>query len=337
MLSNKLLRIQMSPITKVMQRAAELKASGKRIISLACGEPDFNTPAHVIEAAKNAMDRGETRYGAVAGTFELRKAVCEKFARDNDLAYTPDQITVGSGGKQMITNAFMATLDPGDEVILLAPYWTSYPDMVRINGGKPVVVPCYAENNFKLQPSDLEQAITEKTKWVLLNSPSNPTGAVYSWSEMKEICDVLLRHPHVNVFADDVYEHMIYDGLKFVTPAQVEPALYNRTITMNSCSKAYCMTGWRIGFAGGPNHLISAMNTVQSQTTMHPSSISQAAAVIALTGPQDFVKENADIFEERRNLVCKMLSGIDDLVCPTPEGAFYVYPSCAKLIGKQRR
>jgi aspartate aminotransferase len=317
-----------------MQRAADLKASGRRIISLACGEPDFNTPTHVIEAAKAAMDRGETRYTSVFGTLELRTAVCEKFARDNKLEYTPDQITVGSGGKQMITNAFMASLNEGDEVILLAPYWTSYPDMVRINGGTPVIVPCYVENNFKLQPDDLEQAITEKTKWVLLNSPSNPSGAAYSFEEMKAICNVLLKYPHVNIFSDDVYEHMIYDGLEFVTPAQVEPKLYDRTITMNSCSKAYCMTGWRIGFAGGPQHLITGMNTVQSQTTMHPSSISQAAAVVALTASQDFVKENALIFQERRDLVCKMLGEIADLDCPIPEGAFYVYPSCAKLLGK---
>ncbi|MCH7958216.1 MAG: pyridoxal phosphate-dependent aminotransferase, partial [Proteobacteria bacterium] len=297
------------------------------------GEPDFDTPAHIIEAAKAAMDRGETRYTPVAGTPELRQAICDKFKRENGLDYTPDQITVGCGGKQIIFNAFMATLDAGDEVIIPAPYWVSYPDIALLAEGKPVVVPCPVEGGFRMRPEDLERAITPKTKWLILNSPSNPSGAAYTAAETKALTDVLMKHPHVWVLTDDIYEHIVYDGFTFVTPAQVEPGLMDRTLTLNGVSKAYCMTGWRVGYAGGPVDLIKAMNKVQSQSTTHTSSISQAAAVAALNGPTDFLARNASIFEERRDLVVGMLNQAKGLSCPTPEGAFYVYPSCAGAIG----
>ena len=333
-IAQRLGRIKPSATLAVTTKARELKAQGRDVIGLGAGEPDFETPDHIKEAAKAAMDRGETRYTAVAGTPELRQAICGKFKRDNGLDYTPEQVTVGCGGKQTIYNALMATLDPGDEVIIPAPYWVSYPDIALLAEGTPVIVDCPAEADFKLKPEDLERAITAKSKWLILNSPSNPTGAAYTGAEMKAITDVLLRHPQVWVLTDDIYEHIVYDGFEFVTPAQVEPALIGRTLTINGVSKAYCMTGWRVGYAAGPAELIKAMNKVQSQSTTHTSSISQAAAAAALTGPQDFIAANNAVFKERRDLVVALLNQASGLVCPTPEGAFYVYPSCHELIGK---
>jgi len=312
-----------------------LQAAGHDVIGLGAGEPDFDTPAHIIQAAKDAMDRGETRYTAVAGTPELRQAVVDKFKRDNGLDYTPDQIQVASGGKQSIFNAMVATLDPGDEVIIPAPYWVSYPDITLMCEGEPVFVPCSEANGFKLTPSELEAAITPKTKWLILNSPSNPTGSAYSAADLKGLADVLMRHPHVWVMTDDMYEHLVYDGFQFATIAQVEPGLMDRTLTLNGVSKAYCMTGWRIGFAGGPLELIKAMNKVQSQSTTHATSISQAAAVAALNGPHDFIAEHNKSFVERRDLVVSMLNQATGITCATPEGAFYVYPGIAGLIGKK--
>ncbi len=333
-IAQRLSRIKPSATLAVTTQARELKAQGRDVIGLGAGEPDFETPDHIKEAAKAAMDRGETRYTAVAGTPELRQAICGKFKRDNGLDYTPEQVTVGCGGKQTIYNALMATLDPGDEVIIPAPYWVSYPDIALLAEGTPVIVDCPAEADFKLKPEDLERAITAKSKWLILNSPSNPTGAAYTGAEMKAITDVVLRHPQVWVLTDDIYEHIVYDGFEFVTPAQVEPALIGRTLTLNGVSKAYCMTGWRVGYAAGPAELIKAMNKVQSQSTTHTSSISQAAAAAAWTGPQDFIAANNAVFKERRDLVVALLNQASGLVCPTPEGAFYVYPSCRELIGK---
>ncbi|MCH7694572.1 MAG: pyridoxal phosphate-dependent aminotransferase [Proteobacteria bacterium] len=333
-IAERLSRIKPSPTIAVTQKARDLKAQGRDVIGLGAGEPDFDTPPHIIEAAKAAMDRGETRYTAVAGTPELRQAICDKFKRENGLDYTPDQITVGCGGKQIIFNALMATLDAGDEVIIPAPYWVSYPDIALLADGKPVSVPCPVEGGFRLRPEDLERAITPKTKWLILNSPSNPSGAAYTEAEMRALTDVLMKHPHVWVLTDDIYEHIIYDGFTFVTPVQVEPGLMERTLTLNGVSKAYCMTGWRVGYAGGPVDLIKAMNKVQSQSTTHTSSISQAGAVAALNGPTDFLARNASAFEERRDLVVAMLNQAKGLSCPTPEGAFYVYPSCAGAIGR---
>ena len=333
-IAERLSRIKPSPTIAVTQKARDLKAEGRDVIGLGAGEPDFDTPAHIIEAAKAAMDRGETRYTAVAGTPELRQAICDKFKRENGLNYTPDQITVGCGGKQIIFNALMATLDAGDEVIIPAPYWVSYPDIALLAEGKPVVVPCPVEGGFRMRPEDLERAITPKTKWLILNSPSNPSGAAYTEAETKALTDVLMKHPHVWVLTDDIYEHIVYDGFTFVTPAQVEPGLMERTLTLNGVSKAYCMTGWRVGYAGGPVDLIKAMNKVQSQSTTHTSSISQAGAVAALNGPIDFLARHTSIFEERRDLVVGMLNQAKGLSCPTPEGAFYVYPSCAGAIGR---
>jgi len=333
-LSRRLGRIKPSPTIAVSQKAAELKAEGRDVIGLGAGEPDFDTPGHIKEAAKAAIDRGETKYTAVAGTLELRKAIGAKFMRDNGLEYKPEQITVGCGGKQTIFNALMATLDAGDEVVIPAPYWVSYPDIVVLANGQPVIVPCPQENGFKLRAEDLDRAITPKTKWLILNSPSNPTGAAYTQAELKEITDVLLRHPHVWVMPDDMYEHVTYDSFEFTTPAQVEPKLYDRTLTLNGCSKAYCMTGWRVGYAAGPTELVKGMNNLQSQSTTHTSSISQAAAVAALNGPQDFIARNNAVFKQRRDLVVSMLNETKGLSCPTPEGAFYVYPSCAGVMGK---
>ncbi len=333
-LAKRLDRIQPSPTIAVTTRAAELRAEGRDIIGLGAGEPDFDTPDHIKEAAKAAMDRGETKYTAVAGTVELREAICAKFKRDNELDYTPAQVTVGCGGKQTIYNALMASLDPGDEVIIPAPYWVSYPDTTLLAEGTPVIVPCAEANEFKLAPIDLENAIMPNTKWVILNSPSNPTGAAYGFEAMKGITDVLLRHPHVWVMTDDMYELLVYDDFKFVTPAQVEPNLYDRTLTLNGVSKAYCMTGWRVGYAAGPIELIKAMNKVQSQSTTHTSSVSQAAAVAALNGPQDFLASNLAVFKERRDRVVAMLNAVPGLTCHKPEGAFYVYPGCAGVIGK---
>ena len=334
-LAERLSRIKPSATIAVSQKARELKAAGRDVIGLGAGEPDFDTPDNIKKAAIAAIENGETKYTAVGGTPELKKAICDKFKRENDLAYTPDQVIAGTGGKQVLYNALMATLNPGDEVIIPAPFWVSYPDMVLLAEGEPVIVPCSQNNNFKLRAEDLDAAITPKTKWIILNSPSNPTGAAYSHDEMKAITDVLKKHEHVWVLTDDMYEHLVYDGFKFVTPAQVEPALYERTLTMNGVSKAYCMTGWRIGFAGGPKDLIKAMTTIQSQSTSNPSSISQAAAVEALNGPQGFIAEHNEAFKARRDLVVEMLNKCPGLACHRPEGAFYVYPSCAGAIGKK--
>ncbi len=333
-LASRLSRIKPSPTIAVTAKAAELKAAGRDVIGLGAGEPDFDTPDHIKQAAKEAMDRGETKYTPVAGTLALREAIGRKFMRENGLDYDPNQITVGCGGKQTIFNALMATLDPGDEVIIPAPYWVSYPDITLLAEGTPVIVECSAGTGFKLQPRDLEAAITPKTKWLILNSPSNPTGAAYTVEEMHALTSVLLRHDHIWVMADDIYEHVLYDDFHFVTPAEVQPMLYSRTLTLNGVSKAYCMTGWRVGYAAGPEDLIKAMNKIQSQSTTHTSSIAQAAAVAALDGPQGFIVEHTEIFKERRDLVVGMLNQAEGLSCPTPEGAFYVYPSCAGAIGK---
>lgn len=333
--ASRLSRIKPSPTIAVSMKAAELKAAGKDIIGLGAGEPDFDTPDFIKAAAKAAIDAGKTKYTAIDGTPELKDAIIGKFKRDNDLTYTRDQITVGTGGKQVLYNAFMASLNPGDEVIIPAPYWVSYPDMALLAEGVPVFVECTAENSFKLQPKDLEKAITPKTKWVVLNSPSNPTGAAYSWDEMKGLTDVLARHPHVYVMTDDMYEHLVYDGFKFCTPAQVEPRLYDRTLTCNGVSKSYAMTGWRIGYAAGPKELIKAIAVIQSQSTTNPSSISQWAATAALNGDQSFLAPRNDSFKERRDMVVEMLNKAEGLECLKPEGAFYVYPSCAGCIGKK--
>ena len=333
-LAQRLGRIKPSPTIGVTQKAAELKAAGRDVIGLGAGEPDFDTPDHIKRAAAEAIARGETKYTAVAGTLELRQAICAKFERENQLDYAPNQVTVGCGGKQTIFNALLATLDEGDEVIIPAPYWVSYPDIVLLAEGTPVIVPCGAERGFKLDPEALDRAITRHTKWVILNSPSNPTGAGYSEIELSQICQVLLRHPRVWLMTDDIYEHVVYDDFRFTTPAQVEPRLYDRTLTINGCSKAYSMTGWRVGWGAGPKPLIDAMNMIQSQSTTHTSSISQAAAVAALNGPQDFIAANNAMFRERRDMVVAALNKAAGLNCSRPEGAFYVYPSCAGVIGK---
>ncbi len=333
-LAARLDRVKTSPTMAMSAKARELKAEGRDVIELSAGEPDFPTPANVIKAAEEAMARGETKYTDPDGSPAMKQAVCRKFKRDNNLHYVPAQVTIGTGGKQVLYNALMATLNPGDEVIIPAPYWVSYPDMVLLAEGTPVIVECTQANRFILQPGDLEKAITPKTKWIILNSPSNPTGAGYTRADMKKITDVLMRHPHVWVMTDDMYEHLVYDDFKFCTPAEVEPGLYERTLTVNGMSKAFCMTGWRIGFAAGPKDLIAAIRKIQSQSTSNPSSISQAASVAALDGPKDFIPANNKVFKERRDLVCSMLNQAKGLNCPTPEGAFYVYPSCAGLIGK---
>lgn len=333
-IADRLSRIKPSPTLAVAAKAKELKAAGKDVIGLGVGEPDFDTPDFIKNAAKKAMDAGDTKYTPVPGTPELRKAVAAKFKRDNNLDYTMDQIVVGTGGKQVLYNALMASVNPGDEVIIPAPYWVSYPDMTYLAEGTPVFVECTQDNEFKLQPEDLEAAITDKTKWLILNSPSNPTGSAYTYEEMKAVTDVLVKHPHVWVMVDDMYEHLVYDDFKFVTPAQVEPELYDRTLTINGVSKAYSMTGWRIGFAGGPVELIKAMTKIQSQSTSNPSSISQAAALEALNGDQSFLNEWRKVFKERRDAVVKMINACDGLHTHTPEGAFYVYASCAGCIGK---
>ena len=304
------------------------------MIGLAAGEPDFETPRNIKDAAIKAINDGKTRYTAVDGIAELKKAIVAKFKRENGLDYKPSQVSVGTGGKQVLFNALMATVNPGDEVIIPAPYWVSYPDIVLLAGGVPVIVQGDPAKGFKLQAAALEKAITPKTKWLILNSPSNPTGAAYSHSDMKAITDVLMKHAHVYVLTDDMYEHLTYDDFKFVTPAQVEPKLYERTLTMNGVSKAYCMTGWRIGYAAGPEALIKAMAKLQSQSTSNPSSIGQWAAVEALNGPQDFIAANNKVFKERRDLAVSMLNQAKGLKCQTPEGAFYVYPSCESLMGK---
>jgi len=334
-LASRLNRIQPSPTIAMSIKARELKAEGKDIIELAAGEPDFPTPSHIIEAAEEAMSRGETKYTDPDGTPALKQAVCDKFKRDNNLEYVTSQVTIGTGGKQVLYNALMATLNEGDEVIIPAPYWVSYPDMVLLAEGTPKIVECPLDKNFILQPEDLERAITPKTKWIILNSPSNPTGSGYTWDDMKKITDVLVRYPNIWVMTDDMYEHLVYDDFKFCTPAEVEPELYSRTLTVNGMSKAFCMTGWRIGYAAGPENLITAIRKIQSQSTSNPSSISQAASVAALNGPMDFLAKNNEVFKQRRDLVCSMLNQASGITCPTPDGAFYVYPSCAGLIGKK--
>jgi aspartate aminotransferase len=333
-LADRLDAIKPSPTIAVTTKAKELKAAGRDVIGLGAGEPDFDTPENIKRAAIRAIEAGETKYTAVDGTPALKAAICRKFRRENGLDYKPSQITVGTGGKQVLYNALVATLNAGDEVIVPAPYWVSYPDMVALAGGTPVPVACPQNNGFKLRPEDLEAAITPRTKWIILNSPSNPTGAAYTRAELKAITDVLAKHPHVWVLTDDMYEHLTYDGFEFTTPAQLEPRLYERTLTVNGVSKAYCMTGWRIGYAGGPEKLIKAMAMIQSQSTSNPSSVSQAAAIEALDGPQDFIARNNEAFKRRRDLVVDMLNKAPGLFCPRPEGAFYVYPSCAGAIGK---
>jgi aspartate aminotransferase len=333
-LSDALSRIKPSATIVITQKARDLKAQGRDVISLSVGEPDFDTPDNIKEAAKRAIDRGETKYTPVSGIVPLREAIARKFKRENGLDYKPSQTIVGTGGKQVIYNALLATLNPGDEVIVPTPYWVSYPEMVGLCGGTPVFVDTTIEDNFKLQPEPLERAITPKTKWIILNSPSNPSGAAYTRAEMKAITDVLMRHPHVWVLTDDMYEHLTYGDFEFVTPAQIEPGLYDRTLTMNGVSKAYAMTGWRIGYAAGPEHLVKAMDFVQGQQTSGACSIAQWAAVEALDGPQDHLPRFRAAFEERRDLVVSMLNQAKGIRCPMPEGAFYVYPSCAEAIGR---
>ncbi len=334
-LARRLSQIKPSPTMAITALAAEMKAAGRDVIGLSAGEPDFDTPDHIKAEAIAAINRGETKYTAADGTPVLKKAVAAKFARENGLTYAPNQITIAAGGKHVIYNAMAATLNAGDEVIIPAPYWVSYPDIVLLMDATPVFVRCAQNQGFKMRPEELEAAITPKTKWLILNSPSNPTGAAYSKAELKGLADVLLRHPHVFILSDDIYEHLVYDGFEFATIAQVEPKLYDRTLTMNGVSKAYSMTGWRIGYAGGPADLIKAMGTIQSQSTSNPSSISQAASVVALNGPQEFLKDWRESFKERRDVVVQILNQAKGLQCPTPEGAFYVYPSCAGAIGKK--
>src|SRR5580692_9831436 len=334
-LADRTARIKPSATIAVTDKARALKASGRDVIGLGAGEPDFDTPENIKEAAIKAIRDGKAaKYTAVDGIPELKAAIVRKFKRENELTYQPSQIIVSTGGKQVLYNALVATINPGDEVIIPAPYWVSYPEMVLLAGGEPVAVPTTMESGFKMKPEALERAITPKTKWIIFNSPSNPTGAAYTGDELKAVTDVLKRHPHVYVMADDMYEHLVYDDFKFFSPAQLEPSLYDRTLTVNGVSKAYCMTGWRIGFAGGPAPLIKAMATIQSQSTSNPSSIAQWAAVEALNGPQDFIPANNKVFKERRDLVVSMLNQAKGIDCPRPEGAFYVYPSCAGTIGK---
>jgi aspartate aminotransferase len=333
-LADILSRVQPSATIAVAQKARELKAAGRDVISLGAGEPDFDTPDNIKKAAIEAINRGETKYTPVSGIPELRKAIAAKFKRENDLDYDWTQTIVATGGKQILFNALMATLNPGDEVVIPAPFWVSYPEMVLLCGGDPVPVQTTQENAFKLTPDALEAAITPKTKWFIFNSPSNPSGAAYSRDELKALTDVLMRHPHVWVLTDDMYEHLVYGDFEFVTPVQVEPGLKDRTLTMNGVSKAYAMTGWRIGYAAGPIELIKAMDMIQSQQTSGACSIAQWASVEALNGPQDFIGRNKEIFQRRRDLVVSMLNQAQGIECPTPEGAFYVYPSCAGLMGK---
>ncbi|MCA6296838.1 MAG: pyridoxal phosphate-dependent aminotransferase [Phenylobacterium sp.] len=332
--SSTLARVKPSATMATDQKARELKAQGRDIISLGAGEPDFDTPENIKEAAIRAIREGKTKYTTVDGIPELKEAIAAKFARENGLSYKPSQVNVSPGGKPVIFNAMMATLNPGDEVIVPTPYWVSYPDMVLLAGGTPVFAPTTAASGFKLKPAELEAVITPRTRWLILNSPSNPSGAAYTKDELKALAEVLLRHPQVWILTDDMYEHLMFDDMKFWTIAQVEPALYERTLTMNGVSKAYAMTGWRIGYAAGPEPLIKLMAKVMSQSTSNPCSVSQYAAVEALSGTQDFIKPNAALFQKRRDLVVSMLNQASGLVCPTPEGAFYVYPSCEALIGR---
>jgi len=336
LLSRTLQAVKPSPTMAVTARAAELRAAGRDVIGLGAGEPDFDTPDHIKEAAIAAIRQGKTKYTAVDGTPELKDAIIDKFRRENGLDYTPKQIIVSSGGKQVLYNALMVTLNPGEEVLIPAPYWVSYPDMVTLAGGAPKFIDTSIDTGFKITPEALEGAITDRTKWLIFNSPSNPSGAAYTGDEILALADVLERYPHVHVMTDDMYEHIVYGDFRFATVAQVAPALYERTLTVNGVSKAYAMTGWRIGYAGGPETIVRAMAKLQSQSTSNPCSISQAAALAALTGPQDFIAERAAVFRERRDLVVERLNAIEGIDCALPDGAFYAYPSCAGLIGRKR-
>ena len=333
-LSKNLLRIKQSPTMEITARAQELKANGLDIISLSVGEPDFDTPRNIKDAGIDAINKGKTKYTAVDGMPELKQAICNKFLRDNNLTYSKDQIIVSTGGKQVLFNALLATLNPGDEVIIPAPFWVSYPDMVKLAGGTPVIAEANFDNNYKLKAKDLEAAITPNTKWFIFNSPSNPTGAGYNWSELKALTNVLKRYPNIWIMTDDMYEHLAYDDFEFCTPAEVEPSLINRTLTTNGVSKGHAMTGWRIGYAAGPIELVKAMAVIQSQSTSNPNTIAQWAAVEALNGNQDYLSKNNSIFQDRRNIVLNILNSIKGIKCPKPQGAFYIYASIEELIGK---
>ena len=334
--SNSLKRIKPSPTIAVTSKAREMRAAGKDVIGLGAGEPDFDTPDNIKEAAIEAIKRGDTKYTAVDGTPALKKAIQAKFSRENNLSYELDQITVGTGGKQVLYNAFMATVNKGDEIIIPAPYWVSYPDIILLAGGKPRIVKCEEKDNFKITPSKLKKAISKKTKWIILNSPSNPTGSAYTKEEILELSKILIKYKKIHVLSDDIYEHITYDNFNFFTIAQIK-SLKDRTLTMNGVSKSYSMTGWRIGYAAGPKEIIKAMAKIQSQSTSNPTSISQAAAVEALNGTQDFIQERANSFKERRNFVVNSLNNINGISCLKPEGAFYVFPSCKKLLGKKTK
>jgi len=334
-LAHRLQQVKPSPTVSLFSRVAELRAQGRDIVGLVAGEPDFDTPDHIKQAAIKAINAGYTKYTAVDGIAPLKEAICAKFKRENGLDYKPDQVIVSVGGKHVIFNAFVATLSAGDEVIVPAPYWVSYPEMVLLCDGVPVIVPCRANRGFKLAAEDLERAITPRTKWVIINSPSNPSGAAYTRSELKQITDVLVRHPHVHVLTDDIYEHLVYGDFTFTTAAQIEPSLYPRTLTVNGVSKTYCMTGWRIGYAAGPKEIVKGMAAVQSHSTTNPASIAQYAAVEALTGPQGFIEHNLAAFARRRDFVVEALNAVPGLTCHRPEGAFYVYPGCAGVIGRR--
>ena len=333
-LSKNLLRIKQSPTMEITARAQELKANGLDIISLSVGEPDFDTPRNIKDAGIDAINKGKTKYTAVDGMPELKQAICNKFLRDNNLTYSKDQIIVSTGGKQVLFNALLATLNPGDEVIIPAPFWVSYPDMVKLAGGTPVIAEANFDNNYRLTAKDLEAAITPNTKWFIFNSPSNPTGAGYNWSELKALTNVLKRYPNIWIMTDDMYEHLAYDDFEFCTPAEVEPSLINRTLTTNGVSKGHAMTGWRIGYAAGPIELVKAMAVIQSQSTSNPNTIAQWAAVEALNGNQDYLSKNNSIFQDRRNIVLNILNSIKGIKCPKPQGAFYIYASIEELIGK---
>ncbi len=334
--SNSLKRIKPSPTMAVTSKAREMRAAGRDVIGLGAGEPDFDTPDNIKEAAIEAIKRGDTKYTAVDGTFDLKKAIQAKFSRENGLSYELDQITVGTGGKQVLYNTFMATVNKGDEVIIPAPYWVSYPDIILLAGGKPKIVKCDEKDNFKLTPKKLEKAISKKTKWIILNSPSNPTGSAYTKKEIEELSKILLKYKKIYILSDDIYEHITYDNFNFFTIAQIK-TLKDRTLTMNGVSKSYSMTGWRIGYAAGPKEIIKAIAKIQSQSTSNPTSISQAAAVEALNGTQDFIQERANSFRERRDFVVNSLNNMNGISCLRPEGAFYVFPSCKKLLGKKTK
>jgi aspartate aminotransferase len=335
LIANRLKRIKPSPTLVVTSKAAELRAKGLNVIGLGAGEPDFDTPENIKEAAIASIRNGATKYTAVEGTIELRKAICQKFKRENNLDYQPNNIIVGCGAKHVLYNAIMASVNPGDEVIIPAPYWVSYPDIVELAEGTPVIINCKSENNFLLTPGELEASITPKTKWLILNSPSNPTGNTYSYENLRALADILLKYPQVNILSDDIYEHITFEGFKFYTIAQIEPKLIDRVLTLNGVSKSYAMTGWRIGFAGGPAELIKAMSVIQSQNTTNACSISQAAAVEALNGPQDFIPQNAELFHSRRDLVLSLLSDVSLIKCNKPTGAFYIFIECYKMFGKK--